>query len=149
MDIRTGTCKLNLILVLLVVFPDDKQQKIRQSIFVDSHIHQSAIFNNRLCEKRITFCLKTRHEGKVPNSNASKMKIANVVSFCYKGQFHFLYKLECEGEGSSIASARKENETIQFRKLWLQLRLLRFFLAENQIKSGDKNICHHQVVMLH
>ena len=85
----------------------------------------------------------------MPNSNASKMKIANVVSFCYKGWFHFLYKLENKGEGGSFASARKENETIQFRKLWLQLRLLRFFLAENQIKSGDKDLCHHQIVIVH
>ena len=85
----------------------------------------------------------------MPNSGAFELEIENVIPFWYKGWFHFLYKLECEGEGDSFASARKENETIQFRKLWLQLRLLRFFLAENQIKSGDKDLCHHQIVMLH
>lgn len=85
----------------------------------------------------------------MPNSGAFELEIENVIFFWYKGWFHFLYKRENKGEGGSFASARKQNETIQFRKLWLQLRLLRFFLKKKQIKSGDKDLCHHQVVMLH
>ena len=154
MDIRTGTCKLNLILVLLVVFPTINNRKfvnLYSSIvtFTNRPLLLIAQFKNPWSDKRILFSIKTQQWEKRRIRALSRWKSITWFRFNIKDSLFAQSARMRKGEGGSFASAQKQNETIQFPKLWLQLRLLRFFLAENQIKSGDKDICHHQVIMLH